>query len=864
MIILQGQSLIGGEQFTPDSMGLNLSERQSTATVNVGPDAPGIAVNQWMQDNREPGKGIVWRVKAVDETYNTRSRVVTLEHLINSLRDISMFGEVKPKDMAGSASATTCTAKQAAQYVLSKQSIWTLGDFEYSTSAPFSFNGDDLFSAMEKISSALDDPWWDYDFSSMPFKLHIRKQTSAKQCEMRMGRNISTLRKTVDRTNMYTRIYPIGKKNLHIDGDYISRNEEIWGRKDKVETDQSQETKEALQLWALDRLKRHCEPIVTITVGGLELSEATGEPLDHLILGTICQVPLPEFGTTITERITKLSWKDKIKEAENVTATLCNARQDLATIISQQASGGGGGARAAAKEAEEDHAWFVDTTDHVAMVAEAIVGREGQTVDWSRVAEIIVDGEGIHQKVVQAEEDIVTAFTDIEINESAISAEITNRQNADTTLQGLISVTSESLSALYTKTGVNSLGASETLYSLYQQNAQQIALKVSAGDVATQLAVECGNVTISGGDLVVDGYVTTQGLAAVDARIDALIAGTTQVEGLYSRNNITALGWITAGAYVNSSDVQVNGTSVKGAIAGIGTATASGGQITIPTTKLDGSAGPDINFNIADTAYYQNAVSAAESDGWAAARAKVEPPAQGTGDSFTVKVPSATEGQQQTYTFTMQKGATPGSTGYASVALSGVGVGRIEIGSWYDAGVTAGKNAVTINKGSWSGGVVSFTKSEGTASTKTVQLSKGAETWDGNSCSFPILDGSGSTGYTCTVDASARYTAGQNSVSVSSFEWTGNSEYSYNTIRANASNGNSSTLTLYMSQGSWSSGSKTVYVRTGSTSGTIRARVSVSMPSAADASWSWSYPAQGYIMASITVGGKTYSASHSI
>ena len=79
---------------------------------------------------------------------------------------------------------------------------------------------------------------------------------------------------------MYTRIYPIGKKNLHITGDYLSQNEEIWGRKDKVETDQSKETEQMLRLWALDRLRRHCEPTVTITIGGLELSQATGEPLD--------------------------------------------------------------------------------------------------------------------------------------------------------------------------------------------------------------------------------------------------------------------------------------------------------------------------------------------------------------------------------------------------------------------------------------------------------------------------------------------------------------------------------------------------------------------------------------------------------
>lgn len=80
------------------------------------------------------------------------------------------------------------------------------------------------------------------------------------------------------------------------------------------------------------------------------------------------------------------------------------------------------------------------------------------------------------------------------------------------------------------------------------------------------------------------------------------------------------------------------------------------------------------------------------SNGWAAARAKVSPPGSGTGTSFEVKVPSATLGEDYTYTFTIQKGANPASSGYASVALSGTVVGRIAIGDWY----TAGRNSVTV------------------------------------------------------------------------------------------------------------------------------------------------------------------------
>lgn len=110
----------------------------------------------------------------------------------------------------------------------------------------------------------------------------------------------------------------------------------------------------------------------------------------------------------------------------------------------------------------------------------------------------------------------------------------------------------------------------------------------------------------------------------------------------------------------------------------------------------------------------------------------------------------------------------------------------VDASARYNAGVTAGKNAVTITKGSWSSGKISFTKSEGTASTKSVQLTAASTTWNGNTASRVIWDGTAadaqhgvSTGYTVTVDASARYTegynagytAGQNSMGVSVSAW---------------------------------------------------------------------------------------------
>ena len=451
------------KRFTPESQKLDIIQRGSTSTISMPADGDvQLEMDDWVLDDREPCSGIVWRVRTPDTTYNTDTVAVLLEHAIMTLQDISLFGEIKTQDISG---GDTCTAQEAAEYVLGYQSIWTLGDFEFTKTGPYHFNGENIFEALEQISASLEDAVWEYDMSSLPFTLHIRQRDAEFSCEMRAGRNLSTLRRSVDRSRMYTRLYPIGKNNLHLTEQYVSRNENLYGRKDKIETDQTKETEDELRAWALSLIARHSDPTVTVSVSGLEMSEATGEPLDKLVINRLCRIPLPRYRTVITEPITKLSWKDKIAEPENVTLTMSSEVPDIATIMKAQDSAGRRAGRAAAKDKAEDHAWFVDTESHVGMVAEAIIGRTPGGPDWSRVSEIIVDGSGIHQRVVRAEGSYVTMSGRIDANE-------------------------ESLTTAYEKTGINSLGEHETLFSRITQTAESIVSEVSASESRTYTRIE--------------------------------------------------------------------------------------------------------------------------------------------------------------------------------------------------------------------------------------------------------------------------------------------------------------------------------------------------------------------------------------
>lgn len=226
------------------------------------------------------------------------------------------------------------------------------------------------------------------------------------------------------------------------------------------------------------------------------------------------------------------------------------------------------------------------------------------TAEGTMSSRITQTADAITAEVTRATAAETEAYSRITQTADAITAEVARATNAETEAYSRITQTADAITAEVTRATTEE----GTLSSRITQTADQIALKVSKGDVSTQLAVECGNVTISGGDLIVSGYIKSDQLATLIANIATLKVGNVQATG-----NISASGGVTAtGLYISSGS---SNKSVANAISGIGVATSSSGSIYIPTTKLDGTQGPPITFNIADTQFYQDAVASAEAAG---------------------------------------------------------------------------------------------------------------------------------------------------------------------------------------------------------------------------------------------------------
>ena len=350
-----------GGLFKAEKFQLNLTERSSTAAITVGPDAPEISIGDLLQDLKDPGAGIVWRVKSISRDYVNKTRTVNCEHAICSLKDFIAFGEITPAVVTGNASATECSNQQMIQYALNKQYpdvgiggelkfAWRLGGLTSLVSAAYEFNSDDVYSILETVSSTMHRPWWSYSFDAggQSGALSITEPPEDVVCELRLSRNMQSLQISEDRSRMYTRIFPIGKEDLRLSEQYLQKNQTVYGLIDHTETNESMTTEASLRKWAQEELDKYCEPVLTITVNARDLSGITGEDLDRLQLGANCRIVLPDEGKTIIQQIVSLKWNDKENDPTNVQIQLANVKDEATAIIKRQAKQAKSGGRSRA------------------------------------------------------------------------------------------------------------------------------------------------------------------------------------------------------------------------------------------------------------------------------------------------------------------------------------------------------------------------------------------------------------------------------------------------------------------------------------------------------------------------------------
>ena len=298
----------------------------STAEMVLPADSPWVSPRDLVELYDESGSLGVYRVKTMEIDVQ-HTRTLTLEHGFATLQD----GVIAEQGFMDSVAGTISR-------LLDQQPVayWTLGDVETPDDLTIIFATEytNLLSALETLLGMLPEGYaLDFDQTSAPWKLHLRKLSALPFCEGRLSRNLHSVHYTQDGSRLCTRVYPFGAE---VEEGRItlvpltgvpyqdSAHAEVLGVISRTFTTDKVFDVPSLQSVAEEYLSRHRLPEITVTVDGVDLSAATGEDVDAFRLGRSCQLALPEDDLLLTHRIVAIHKPDVYGAPGQVTLTLSN------------------------------------------------------------------------------------------------------------------------------------------------------------------------------------------------------------------------------------------------------------------------------------------------------------------------------------------------------------------------------------------------------------------------------------------------------------------------------------------------------------------------------------------------------------
>lgn len=257
-----------------------------------------------------------------------------LQHVLSSLMDTVLFGYWQ---------YTNWKTRDVISDILNRQKTkhWSLDTVDFTRYFHYSFeNESGLLSPLFSIASPFDEDYeWKYNTQAYPWKLSLVKPSNDIRGEIRYGKNIRTIERTIDPTNITNRIYPLGAgegvnqlgiNSVNGGSPYLENMEsvELYGEKEYIWVDQRFEVASSLKASAKALLDEWSTPKVTYKVSAADLSSLPGHEGEVFGVGDMIRIVDPDFGT-FTARIVRESKSDLAGTPYDIVFEIANKSNDI-------------------------------------------------------------------------------------------------------------------------------------------------------------------------------------------------------------------------------------------------------------------------------------------------------------------------------------------------------------------------------------------------------------------------------------------------------------------------------------------------------------------------------------------------------
>lgn len=585
----------------PISVSINLKITPLSDASMQLPKGENVPARGYVELYTSIGSVGVFRVRSPQDAYGEDITTAELEHAIVEVGDYLVLD--KYDEMI---SASEAVKKVFSHYRGSK---WKLGDISALGSDKIALQTDHvrILEVLLEILEQKPNCMMDFDFSTTPWTVNIVSRGTIVSAEGRLSRNVNAAKVIYDDTELCTRVYyeipdtASGKEpNLkwtYMDSDTISK----YGIVEREVTTGLNYTKEEAERIAKEYLNKHKDPRVSVEISAEELSSVTGESFDTFTIGKLFRLALIDYGVTIEEVITGLSWSDVYDSPQDMIVYLAD-EEDIAInflhdLDAKGGSGGGGGALKQQEEIWKEYFTRFEQSDyHFDLVANhvdenmSILQQAGLYIDSNGVLQYATDNEKnlmSHIHVQAGRIDIVSQKVDDNGNRiSAAEIEVNGAK-------ALINLNTEKIdknTASINSANLRIDGANASITAQAQQiDAQgnkissaelkldglagEIELKVSKDGVISSINQTSEEITIQASKINLSGYVTASQLSAFRADFNNLVSGNTVASKIHA-TDITVTNTIGAktinwnGRTLDMRIVSINGVTYNMMVAG--------------------------------------------------------------------------------------------------------------------------------------------------------------------------------------------------------------------------------------------------------------------------------------------------------
>ncbi len=389
------------------------------------------------------------------------------------------------------------------------------------------------------------------DQSAIPWVVGSVALSNSPTAEGRFSRNLQSVRISMDDDDQCTRLivehtdWETDEKSYTThDADTIGQYgiiEDVWSV--PYGATQAEESAYIAELF-----RQRKEPDTSIQIDAVDLFAVTGEPIDRLDTGDMMRCCMPDYDTTINNRLMTVQYPDVYGDPHAARVSLRNRHRRLSdmlrtvrrdvdheTVINNRRYGGSSAKIEQTNwQLQLTHEELVELDDYTKHTFNQ-VGIELDAVDASielnaKNIETLYDETGVLEREInQAGIRISGVEASVTLHASTLKT-IGEDQQA---MEAELIVQAQQISSKVSQSSFDSLGNRVTnAESTITQQAGLIATKVSKDGVISSINQTAEAIKIQAGKINLSGYTTVSQLEAAIAEIDNLTSGVTQASVL--------------------------------------------------------------------------------------------------------------------------------------------------------------------------------------------------------------------------------------------------------------------------------------------------------------------------------------------